>query len=96
MDKPKSNPLVNPPENVLKAAVHLDMEASFNEIRKWLDSCLSHGLNRLPCGREDVEHRWIQGQVQTLLLIMNVISNPRAELLAREKQAEENALTRNL
>jgi hypothetical protein len=95
MDKNK-NPLVNPPETVLRAAVHLDMDVSFNAIRKWIDSCLSHALKRMPYGKDDVELRWTQGQVQALSLILNALSNPRQELAAREKAAAENALARNV
>jgi hypothetical protein len=73
----------------------LDLDVSFNEVRKWLDSCLSHALNRLPFGKDDVEHRWTQGQVQTLSLIMNALSHPRVELMARAKEAAENVLPRN-
>jgi len=91
----KNNPLINPPDTVLKAAIHLDLDVSFNEVRKWLDSCLSQALNRLPFGKDDVEHRWTQGQVQTLSLIMNALSHPRVELMARAKEAAENVLPRN-
>ena len=91
----KTNPLINPPDNVLKAAVHLDMDVSFNEIRKWLESCLSHAHNRLPFGKDEVENRWTQGQVQALSLILNTLLRPRVELMARAKETAENALPRN-
>jgi hypothetical protein len=91
----KTNPLLNPPDSVLKAAVHLDMDVSFNEIRKWLESCLSHAHNRLPFGKDEVENRWTQGQVQALSLILNTLLRPRVELMARAKEAAENALPRN-
>jgi hypothetical protein len=92
---PKNNPLVNPPDTVLKAAIHLDTDVSFNEIRKWLDSCLSHAQGRLPFGKDDVEYRWVQGQVQALSQIMDSLSNPRVKLMARAKEAAENVLPRN-
>ena len=91
----KTNPLINPPDNVLKAAVHLDMDVSFNEIRKWLEACLSHAHNRLPFGKDEVENRWTQGQVQALSQIMDVLSNPRVKLMARAREEAENALPRN-
>lgn len=95
MDK-KINPLVNPPDIVFKAALNLEQDVSFNEIRKWLDSCLSYSIRRIPYGKDDIELRWTQGQAQALSLILNPLSNPRQTLLAREKAASENALPRNV
>ena len=91
----KTNPLINPPDTVLKAVIHLDTDVSFTQIRKWLESSLSHAHNRLPFGKDEVENRWTQGQVQALSQIMDVLSNPRVKLMARAREEAENALPRN-
>ena len=91
----KKNPLVNPPDIALKAALHLEQEPSFVRIREWLDSCLAHASARLPYGKDEVEHRWTQGQVQALSLIIGTLSNPRAGLVARANEAAQDALPRN-
>ena len=65
----KKNPLTNPPDTVLKAAMHLEKEASFMRIRKWLDSCLTHELETALGCKGHWKGEIIQGQAQALFHI---------------------------
>jgi hypothetical protein len=91
----KKNPLTNPPEVVLGAALHLENEASFLRIREWLESCSSHLVSKLPWLVKDPEREILQGQAQALIHICKYLGSPREELGEREKKAAESALPRN-
>jgi hypothetical protein len=91
----KKNPLTNPPEIALGAALHLENEASFLRIREWLESCSKHLSSKLPWLVKDPEREIIQGQAQALIHICKYLASPREELEARQKKAGENAQARN-
>jgi hypothetical protein len=97
MVKPSlSNPLLNPSEQVLKAAIAISADQSFELILSWISACYAGVVHRLPACKDDTELRWMQGQAQALLLINKALSSPRETLLAREEKAKENAISRNL
>ncbi len=91
-----SNPLLNPPENVLKAAIAISGDQNFDLILSWISGCYAGTVHRLPACKDDTDLRWMQGQAQALLLIKKALSSPRETLLAREEKAKENAISRNL
>jgi len=91
----KKNPLTNPPDAVLGAALHLEKEASFMRIREWLESCSKHLSSKLPWVVKDPEREIIQGQTQALFHICKYLGSPREELEEREKKARDGALHRN-
>ena len=90
------NPLLNAPDEVLRAAVTLENDPSFRSIVSWLTACWAAELNRLPSTKEDIDYRWTQGHTQALLIVMNTVGSPREELQKREAKAKEAAASRNL
>ena len=91
----KKNPLTNPPDIALKAAMHLENDPSFVRIREWLESCSRYLVDKLPWLVKDPEREIIQGQAQALILICKHLGSPLEEFLEREKKATEGALPRS-
>jgi len=91
----KKNPLTNPPDIALKAAMHLENDPSFVRIREWLESCSSYLVSKLPWLVKDPEREIIQGQAQALILICKHLGSPLEEFMEREKKATEGALPRS-
>ncbi len=91
----KKNPLTNPPDIALKAAMHLENDPSFVRIREWLESCSRYLVDKLPWLVKDPEREIIQGQAQALILICKHLGSPREEFMEREKKANEGALPRS-
>jgi hypothetical protein len=98
MDKPTrpGNPLTSPPDEVLRAAIGLENDASFRVIAGWIGSCYGNLVNRLPLMSQEIDFRWSQGQAQALLLITKALIHPREELRDREAKAKESQLPRNV
>ena len=92
----RSNPLLNPADQVLKAAIAISADSNFDLILSWISACYAAVVHRLPTRKDETELRWMQGQAQALLLINKALSSPRETLLAREEKAKENATPRNL
>ncbi len=91
----KKNPLTNPPDIALKAAMHLENDPSFVRIREWLESCSRYLVGKLPWLVKDPEREIIQGQAQALILICKHLGSPLEEFMEREKKATEGALPRS-
>lgn len=94
MDENK-NPLTNPPDIALKAAMHLEQEPSFLVIREWLQSCQTYLVSRLPWLVKDPERDIVQGQAQALIHICKHLSSPMEEFVERQAKAAEAALPRS-
>ena len=92
---PPRNPLIFPPDEVLRAAVALENDPAFRSILTWISACWASTLNRLPNIKDDLDYRWAQGQTQALLIVMNFLNAPRGEIEKREAKAREDALPRN-
>ena len=91
----KKNPLTNPPDIALKAAVHLERDPSFIRIREWLDSCQTYLVSRLPWVAKDPEKEIVRGQAQALIHICKHLNSPLEEIIEREAKATEAALPRS-
>ncbi len=91
----RKNPLINPPDVALKAALHLESDASFARIREWLESCSSHLIFKLPWLVKTSEREIVQGQAQALIHICKYLGSPLDELRERERKARAGAQTRN-
>jgi len=91
----KKNPLIYPPDIVLKAALSLKDDPSFVRIREWLASCSNYLGSRLPWIVKDPEREISQGQAQALSHICRSLKSPLEELQEREKKIKEGVLPRN-
>ena len=96
MDKITRNPLQNPPEEVLRAAVALSNEPAFKTILSWISDCHAFELQKLPGWKDEVDTRWAQGRAQAFLLMKVPLAEPREELLNREAKKQEYQLPRNV
>ena len=96
MDPDKTNPLKNPPEDVLKAAAHLRADPSFQRILSWVEQCERFLKNRMTTVKDELQVRWDQGGTQVLSSISETLNYARDKLVQKESVKEVEGMKSHL
>ena len=96
MDLERTNPLKNPPEDVLKAAAHLRADPSFQRILSWIEVCEGYLKNRMTTVKDELQVRWDQGGTQVLSSISENLKNARDRLTQQESHKEVEGMKSHL
>jgi hypothetical protein len=96
MDPERTNPLKNPPEDVLKAAAHLRADPSFQRILSWIEVCEGYLKNRITTVKDELQVRWDQGGTQVLSSLSDTLGSARDKLIQKDSLKEIEGMKSHL